>query len=110
MPILGAMFINIITAVVSFLIKYMSQKIAITLILIAFYSALSAAVYVGMRQVITEAIAFSASYHPMFAAGISVVIPVHTAGLVTAYVGTWSLCELYKWKMSIMFLWNRTSW
>lgn len=107
MPQLGLLFFTIVKAIFEFALKFFSQKVAVVLAIIALLTGLSAAVYFAMRAAITGAVAFSASYHPMFGAGVAVVISPRTATLVTAYVAFWSMLELYKWKMSIMYLWSK---
>lgn len=107
MPALGMLLYNIVAGLTGILLKYLSQKVAVSIALIALFSGVSAAVYIAMRSAISAAVSFSASYHPMFGAGVAVVISPHTASLVTSYVAVWTLLELYKWKMNIMFLWYK---
>jgi hypothetical protein len=108
MPLLATFLFNVFAAFAAWLAKYLTQKIAVALALIAVVTALFAALYFGLRAAISAALVGAASLHPMFAAGVSVVISPHTSALITAYLTFWALVELYKWKVNIVQLWSRT--
>lgn len=108
MPVLGTFLFNVFAGLAAWLVKYVSQKMAVALALIALVTAMLVGVYALLRVGVSAAMAGAASMHPMFAAGVSVVISPTTQQCITAYLTLWSLCELYKWKFSIVQLWSRT--
>jgi hypothetical protein len=108
MPLLGTFLFNVFSALAAWLVKYITQKMAVALALIALVTTLLVALYAGLRLAVTAAMAGAASMHPMFAAGVAVVISPETQQCITGYLTMWSLCELYKWKFNIMQLWSRT--
>jgi hypothetical protein len=108
MPLLGTLLYNIVAGLVLWLVKYLTQKTAVAVALVAVLSLLLLGLYAAVRLAISSAILALGSVHPMFAAGVSVVISPATQQCVTGYLAMWSLCELYKWKVNIMFLWART--
>ncbi|MRX06494.1 hypothetical protein GJ697_01435 [Pseudoduganella sp. FT25W] len=108
MPLLGNLIVTIITSLVAWLAKYLTQKTAVTIAIVAVISALLLALYAAVRVAMSSAIAGLGSVHPMFAAGLAMVISPATQQCITGYIAMWSLCELYKWKFTIMQLWSRT--
>lgn len=108
MPLLAAFLYNVIAAFAAWLLKYFTQKVAVTVALAAVVSALLVALYVAARVAVAGAIGAVGSVHPMFAVGVGLVVSPHSAALLTGYVGFWSLTELYKWKVNILQLWART--
>jgi hypothetical protein len=108
MPLLGNLLFSFFTAVATWLAKYITQKMAVTIALVAVVTALFVALYAALRVALTAAFAGASNIHPMFGAGVAIVISPHTASLVSSYITFWSLAELYKWKVNIIQLWSRT--
>jgi hypothetical protein len=108
MPLLGTFLFNVFSALAAWLVKYFTQKMAVAVALIAIVSGLLVLIYASLRLGVNLAMAGAASMHPMFAAGVSVVISPTAQQCITAYLALWSLCELLKWKFNILQLWSRT--
>lgn len=108
MPLLGNLIVSIITGFVTWLAKYLTQKTAVTVAIIAVMSALLLGLYAAVRVAMSSAIAGLGTVHPMFAAGLAMVISPSTQQYITGYLAMWSLCELFKWKFTITQLWSRT--
>lgn len=108
MPMLATLLFNIFAGFATWLAKYLTQKVAVTVAMVAILTALFAALYFGARQLISGALAGAYSFDPMFGAGIAMVISPHSAALISGYITFWSLVELYKWKVNILQLWSRT--
>ena len=108
MPILGTFLFNVFSAFAAWLAKYLTQKIAVTVAIVAIVTALFVGLYAATRLAISAALSGVGGLHPMFAAGVSMVISPHAASLISSYITFWSLVELYKWKVNIIQLWSRT--
>jgi len=108
MPILANFLLSVFTGFATWLAKYLTQKIAVTVAIVAIVTALFVGLYVATRAAIAAAISGVGSVHPMFGAGVAMVISPHAAALVSSYITFWSLVELYKWKVGIMQLWSKT--
>ena len=108
MPLLATLLFNVFSGLVVWLAKFLTQKVAVALALIAVVVVLFAALYGAMRAAMSAALIGAGSLHPMFAVGVSVVVSPHTASLITSYLTFWALVELYKWKVNILQLWSRT--
>lgn len=108
MPILGNLLFNVFVAIAAWLAKYLTQKIAVALALITVVTAFFVALYASLNSIISAALVGAASIHPMFGAGVAVVISPHIGALISSYLTFWSLVELYKWKVNIVQLWSRT--
>lgn len=108
MPLLGTLLFDIFAGIAAWLVKYVTQKMAVALALIAIITTLLVGIFAALRLAVAGAMIGAASMHPMFAAGVSVVISPATQQAVTGYLTMWSLCELYKWKFNIAQLWSRT--
>lgn len=108
MPLLGTLLVNIFTGLAAWLAKYLTQKVAVALALIAVTTGFYVALYAALRAAVHGAMVGLGAVHPMFAVGLSVVISPATQQFLTGYLTLWSVCELYKWKFSIMQLWSRT--
>ncbi|NVD97947.1 DUF5455 family protein [Massilia sp. BJB1822] len=108
MPLLATLIVNLFAGIVTFLAKYITQRVAITLAIAAAVTALFVGLYAATRAIIATAVTAAAGIGPMFGAGVSMVISPHSAAMLSAYVVFWSLCELYKWKVSILSLWSKT--
>lgn len=92
----------------TWLAKYVTQKMAVAAAIITIVTVLFVALYTALRAVIAAAVVGAGSIHPMFGAGVSMVVSPHSASLISSYVVFWSLVELYKWKVNIVSLWSRT--
>jgi uncharacterized protein (DUF2342 family) len=108
MPLLGQLIYSAIAGFVGWLVKYVSQKMAVAIAITAVMSGLLIALYLLLRTTVNAALTGAASMHPMFAAGVAVVISPTSQQFISAYLVLWSACELYKWKFSIVHLWSRT--
>jgi len=108
MPLLAAFLFNVFSGLVTWLAKFLTQKVAVAAALIAIVVVLFSVLYAAMRAAMSAAFVGAGSLHPMFAVGVSMVVSPHTAALISSYLTFWSLVELYKWKVNIMQIWSRT--
>lgn len=108
MPILGNLLFNIFVGFATWLAKYLTQKVAVTLAIVTLCTGLFIVLYAAARGLVSTALGAAYSFSPMFGAGVAMVISPHTASLLSSYVLFWSACELYKWKVNIIQLWTRT--
>ena len=108
MPILANFLLSLFTGIATCLAKYLTQKVAVALALIAVVTGLFVGLYASLNTLISAGLSAVASFHPMFGVGVAMVISPHTASLISSYVTFWSLVELYKWKVNIISLWSRT--
>lgn len=109
MPALAAMLLTIVTEFVAWLAKFLTQKVALALVIVAVCGALFVALYASLSAVISAGVTSLDGVHPMFGVGLSMVISQHSAALFSSYITFWMLVELYKWKVSLVAVWSRTS-
>lgn len=107
MPALGLLIYNIIAGIAAFLVRYLTQKAAVGLAMVGLFTALMIGIHTGLHAAIKLAMVGVGSVHPMFAVGLGVVISPQTQKFISAYFLLYSACELYKWKVNLMFLWHR---
>lgn len=108
MPLLGALFINLMSGLAMFLVKYVSQKVAVATAVSLVLGALMLALWAAARIALAGASAAATNIHPMFGAGIAMIVSPRTATLLSAYMTFWLVVELYKWKLNVVQLWSRT--
>lgn len=108
MPLLAQFLWTVFGSFVTWLAKFLTQRIAIAVVLTGVATALFIALYLALRSLISGALVSVAGIHPMFSAGIAIVISPHSAALLASYITFWSVVELYKWKVNLLQLWTRT--
>lgn len=108
MPKLGALLVTLLIEFVTWLSKYITQKVSVALGIVGTLGAMFVALYAGLHFVINAAITSLDGVHPMFGVGLAMVISPHAAALFSSYVTFWAVVELYKWKVSLVSVWSRT--
>lgn len=108
MPLLAQFLWTVFGGAVQWLAKFLTQKIAIAAVLTGIAIGFFIALFLALRTLISGALVGVAGIHPMFSAGISIVISPHSAALLASYITFWSAVELYKWKVNLLQLWTRT--
>jgi len=108
MPVLANFLLSIFGGFVAWLAKFLTQKIAVATAIITLVTVLFVALYAALRTAISAAVVGAGSIHPMFGAGVSMVVSPHSASLISSYVVFWSLVELYKWKVNLLSVWSKT--
>ena len=108
MPALAAMLLTIVTEFAAWLAKFITQKVAVALAIVAVCGALFIALYASLNAAIATGVTSLDGVHPMFGVGLAMVISPHTAALFSSYITFWMLVELYKWKVSLVSVWSRT--
>jgi hypothetical protein len=108
MPLLGTLIVNLITGLATFLVKFVSQKIAVASAISVILAALMLTIFVALRSALAAATIAAGGLHPMFGAGISMIISPRVAALLASWITFWMLIEVYKWKLNLVQLWART--
>lgn len=108
MPQLGALFVTLVGALAGFLVRFVTWKAAVALVISGLLGVLIGGIFLSMRGALQLAVAGAGSVHPMFGAGVSVVISPRVASLIASFLSFWVLTELYKWKVNLLQLWART--
>lgn len=109
MPALASFLWTVFGGAVQWLLKFLTEKVAIAAVLIATAIGLFSVLYSAFRVLISGALVGVAGIHPMFSAGVALVISPHSASLLASYILFWSTVELYKWKVNILELMSRRS-
>lgn len=107
MPALAALLLNIVGGFIGFLLKYFTQKVVVAALIGAFVVGLFYGLMGIFSGVIGSAISGAGSVHPMFGAGVSMVISPNTASLLSSYFVFYALCEVYKYKCALVALWTK---
>jgi hypothetical protein len=108
MPLLATFLLNVFTGVVAWFAKWLTQKTAIALVLVAAFSALFVALYASLNALMATSLVALGDVHPMFAVGVAMIVSPHTVTLISSYLTFWSLVELYKWKVNLLQIWTHT--
>ena len=108
MPLLAQFLWTVFGGFVTWLAKFLTQKVAVAVAIIALLTIMFAGLYLALNKVVDVALVGAANIHPMFGAGVSMVISAHCVTLITSYIVFWSLVELYKWKVNLLQVWTRT--
>jgi hypothetical protein len=107
LPVLAFLLVNMLGVVATFLAKYLTQKLAVTLIVVAQLVVLFGAFYLGARALLATIGHASSNISPMFGAGVQMIISQRTATGLSAFLVFWVACELFKWRFTIIQLWGR---
>jgi len=108
MPLLGALFVNLVGAFATWLVRFFTQKVAVATAISVLLGALILSLFIAAKATLAGLGAFAGNIHPQFGAGVSMIISPRVATLVTSYITFWILVELYKWKVNLLQLWART--
>ncbi|WP_293779266.1 DUF5455 family protein [uncultured Oxalicibacterium sp.] len=108
MPLFSILFVNVVASFAGWLVKFFSQKVAIATAISIILGSLIVGLFIAAKAALGSLPVLAGQLHPMFGAGVGMVIPPRVAGLLTAYISFWVLVELYKWKVNILQLWART--
>jgi|GEM_PF-6609562 hypothetical protein len=107
MPALAALLLEMVVGLIGFLLKYFTQKAVIAGLIVTFVVSLFYALMGTFTGVINSAIGGAGSVHPMFGAGVAMVISPNTASLLAAYFVFFGLCEVYKYKLALVAIWTK---
>ena len=107
MPALAALLLNIVGGFIGFLLKYFTQKAVIATVISAFVVGLFYGFMGFFSGLINSAIGGAGALHPMFGAGVAMVISPNTSSLLSAYFVFYGLCEIYKYKCSLVAIWSK---
>ncbi len=108
MPLLGALLVNILGVVAGWLAKYFTQKVAVTVVVLAQLVILYAALFSLGRGALWSVGVLSNAISPMFGAGVSMVITPRVSGMLGSWFSFWVAKELFKWRLHVVQLWGRT--
>lgn len=108
MPLLGALLINLFGGLAAYLAQFFTQKVAVATAISLLLGSLLVGVYVTLRAALAAVTGAAANIHPMFGAGVQMIVGATGPGLLTSYIALWVGMELYKWKLTIVQLWART--
>lgn len=108
MPLLAQFLWTVFGGAVQWLAKFLTQKVAIAVVLLGIAGVFFSLLFTALQTLVSGALVAVAGIHPMFSAGISMVISSHSATLLASYITFWSAVELYKWKVNLLQLWSRT--
>ncbi|CAL61693.1 conserved hypothetical protein; putative membrane protein [Herminiimonas arsenicoxydans] len=108
MPLLGVLFVNLVGSFATWLVQFFTQKVAVATAISLLLGALILGLFIATRAALSGLGSMAGSVHPMFGAGISMIISPRVAALLTTYMAFWVTVELYKWKVNLLQLWART--
>lgn len=107
MPLLALLLVDMLGAVAAYLAKYLTQKTAVTVIVLAQLVILFGGFYLSGRVALQGVAHIASHYSPMFAAGIQAIVSPRTVTAITSYLTFMAACELFKWRFTIIQLWGR---
>jgi hypothetical protein len=108
MPLLGALFVNLVGSFATWLVQFFTQKVAVATAISVLLGALILGLFIAARAALASIGGLAGSLHPMFGAGVSMIISPRVASLLASFMSFWVLVELYKWKVNLLQLWSRT--
>lgn len=105
--LLGGFFVNVFGSFVAWLLKFFTQKVAVSIGLVALSMAMFGALFYAMRAALALVSFGASAVHPMFGVGVSMVISPRAASYLSSYLIFWSACEVFKWRLHVTQLWSR---
>ena len=107
MPILAGLLVEMVVGFAGILAKWFTQKVAVTVIVVAQLTVIYVAFYASSRALLSGLSSAAVGLGPMFGAGVQMIISKTTAGSLSGYLVFWVSCELFKWRFTLIQLWGR---
>lgn len=102
MPILGALFVSLASGIATFLVQFLTRKLAIATAAVAALALVTGVLLTGFNTLLSPLVAslFATNYGQV----IGLAFPP-AAGTCTAVIGLcWAACTLYKWQVQAIKL------
>lgn len=97
MPLLGGLFVALMSGLASFFAQYVAKKVAFGLAAVVVFSGLTAGLFLSMRTAIAT-ISSGSSLTGVAAMMFSAAVPPVAPACLSAIVTVWTGCALYKWQ------------
>jgi Family of unknown function (DUF5455) len=107
MPKLATLLVELFSGLVSFLIQFVSKKVAFGLSVVVVLGSITAVLITALRAVFAS-LATSIGDSD-FVMGFAMAVPDNAPACITAYVTTWSACTLYSWQKKALQLFATVS-
>jgi hypothetical protein len=98
MPILAGLLVSIFSALVQFLVTYVSKKLAIGLAALGIFAGLTVALWAGIGLALAG-VAATFSYDSGFSIGLWVAVSHNGQAVAAATVAADTAIALYKWNV-----------
>lgn len=109
MPLLAALVAEVGAGIISFLLAFFTQRVAIATVVSGLFIAAFAGLLVAGGGLLAGLNSSVAAISPMFGAGVQMVVSPRAGSLVSAYIGFWGLCQVFKLKTLLIGSWARAS-
>lgn len=102
MPALGALFVALASGIATFLVQFLTRKLAIATAAVAALAVVTGALLLGFNTLVAPLVAqlFSTNYGQV----IGLAFPPVAGTCVAAISIAWSACTLYKWQVGAIKL------
>lgn len=108
MPLLGGLLVNILGVFAGWLAKWLTQKVAVSVALLAQLVILYIALFALAKAALVGVGTLSNAVSPMFGAGVQMVITPRVSAMLGSWMTFWVAKELFKWRLHVVQLWGRT--
>lgn len=104
MPLLGGLLTTLFGSLVAWLTTYVTRKVAFGLAAVATYSALTLALYVVFRGVVSAINAQAHGAPSIFISALQLAVPPVSTFCVGSYMTMWTACTVYTWQRDLLKL------
>jgi hypothetical protein len=102
MPLIGGLLTTLFSGLVAWLTVYVTRKVAFGLAAVAAMSALTLALYVVMRAVMTGLNSHVVNLPEFWAVILSCGVPPAAPFCLASYVTIWTACTVYTWQRDLL--------
>jgi Family of unknown function (DUF5455) len=108
MPLLGGLLVNFFGGLVAYLTTYVSRKIAFGLAAVAVMSALTLALFVSMRVILSALNSYATGAPLIFLQAIQMMIPPAAPFVLSSYVTMWTGIMVYTWQRDLLYIFAKS--
>ena len=107
MPLFAALFVGMVQGIASFLVLFLTKKIAFGLAAVASLAVIVGVLLSAMRTAVT-AINVTVS-DPYILMGLGIGFPPNAPACIAAIATVWAACTLYAWQRKALDLFAKVS-
>lgn len=102
MPLLGLLFTSLFSGAVSFLVQFLSRKVAVAGVAIAALATVTGALLVAFNALINPLA--SQLFQTAYGQALGLAFPPVAGSCLTTLASAWTACALYSWQMKAVNL------
>lgn len=104
MPLLGGLFVNLFSGLVSWFAQYFGRKVAFGMGSVAAMTVLTAGLFVFMRGIVGPLVSSLNGTTGIFMDALQMAVPVVAPACLSTYVTVWTACTVYTWQKDLIHI------